>query len=107
MQNAADEDGVGIHSINNHVLPMFDAPEAWPNLVTGTAHLKVFDEPPEASLQTIDVAVGLLIAPGVLCVIGDLDQIQAGQPRWPKVRPTVPGLATPSLLSEPACGFAL
>ena len=81
MQNAADKNSITFDSIDYDVFFVLNAPVTWPYLIAAAAYLRILNEAPEASFQPVKVSVGLLLAPSVLGVIGNLDQVETGEPR--------------------------
>jgi hypothetical protein len=81
VQNSADEDAVVVSPVKDDVLLVLDAAVSWPNPIAGAADSRNFDKPIEASFQAIEIALGLLRAPGVHSVIGDIHQIEPSQIR--------------------------
>lgn len=79
VQDPAYKDTVVVHPIKDDVLLVLDAAVSWPNSIAGTSDSRSFDKPFEASFQAVEIALGLLRAPGVHSVIGDIHQIEPSQ----------------------------
>jgi hypothetical protein len=81
VQDSADEDSIAIHPVDDDVLPLLGAPVSWPDLVASTAHLRSLNQTLEAIVKAIEVALCLAHTPFVHGVIGNLDQVEPGEPR--------------------------
>ena len=81
VQDATDKNSITSDSIDDDVLLVLNAPVPCPDLIRAAAHLRILDEPPEASFQPVKVSVGLFLAPHVLGVIGNFDQVEASKSR--------------------------
>lgn len=79
MQNAADEDAVLLDPVKEHVLVMLYPAVSVPNRVTGPAHLRGLRELMKGCAEAVEIAIGLIRAPGVDGVVGDLDEVEPGQ----------------------------
>jgi hypothetical protein len=73
VQDSANEDAVAVRPVENDVLPMLDTAVSWPNPIARAAEVRCFGGPIEASLQAVEVAMSLLLAPGAHGVIGNID----------------------------------
>jgi hypothetical protein len=73
MQDSANEDAIAVRSIKDDVPLVLDAAVSWPNPVARAANVRSLGEPIEASLQAVEIAMSLLLAPGVQGVIGDIN----------------------------------
>lgn len=78
MQDAADEHSIG--TVDDYMLPLLDSPVSIANLIASASHLRSFSQPLEAIVETCQVTLRLAQTPPVHCVIGDLDQVEPGQP---------------------------
>jgi len=81
VQDSADKDAFVVHSIKDDVLLVFDAAVSRPNSIAAAADLRSFGKPIEARFQAVEIALGLLLAPGVHGVIGNVYQIEPSQLR--------------------------
>lgn len=100
VKDSADEDAGIFNAIDDDVFFMLHAPIAGPNRVACPAHLRRLCDACEAGEYAVKIAGGLLLAPDVHCVVGDLNQVEAGEFGEAVFRqPTAP-------LPEPVCGFA-
>jgi len=78
VQDSADEDPVGIRSIDHNVFPMLDAPVSRTNLLERAPHLRSLNQPLEAIVKAIEVALRLALTPPVQGVFGNLNQVEPG-----------------------------
>jgi hypothetical protein len=81
VQDSANEDAIAVSPIEDDVLLVLDAAVSWPNPIAGAADSRSFDNSIEASFQAIEIPLGLLRAPGVHGVIGNINQVEPSELR--------------------------
>lgn len=79
MQDAADEDGGVFNSLKDHVFFVLDAPVSLSNSFTASAHFRRPRELMEDCFKAVEIAAVLVGTPGVDGVVGDFDEVEAGQ----------------------------
>ncbi len=65
MQNPADENAASVRFIEDDVLALLKAPDAWSDQITGPAQTRRISQQLEARCQLLNILFGLLFAPGV------------------------------------------
>lgn len=76
MQDSADKNPICIHSIEDDVPSLLNAPVPTPDLIASATHLRILDQPFEAIHKAIEIALCLAHTPPVHGVIGNLDQVE-------------------------------
>lgn len=75
VEEAGDQDAVGLLAVEDDVSALFHAPKAGPNFIAGTARLGVFGEALAACFDFAEITVGLRGSPGAKGVLTDAEQI--------------------------------
>lgn len=76
MQDAGDENAIGLLAVKDDVAALFNASKARSNLVAGATLLRNFGEAPTARLKFIEIAVCLRGSPGAERVFADAEEIE-------------------------------
>jgi len=104
MQDSADKDAVIVRSKKDDVPPVFNPAVALPNPIAGAANLRGLNQPTKAGLHAVEIAISLLLAPGVHGVIGDSDQIDSSQFRklipWQLLHPARRQSTCPNTIAD-------